>query len=226
MSPFAITIIGPPGSGKGTQGKAIAQKYNLNHVGVGNLVRQLIVLDTPLGKKAKNNYDKGVPQSDEIIIQAVKEKIEKMPANQREKGFLFDTLLSFFQAKAFDEVLKNYNLPESLAIYLDISADTVVKRIKTRLICSKCSTVFLPENSAYKTGKCDKCGGDLIVRSDDKPEVVRRRIEEYKSRMLDLKKYYQQKGRLIVIDGEPSIEKISKDIFKKINEFRKTKPLK
>lgn len=221
MSPFVITIIGPPGSGKGTQGKAVAQKYNLNHIGVGDLVRRLIVLDTPLGKKAKDNYDKGVPQPDETIIQAVKEKIEKMPASQRKKGFLFDTFLSFNQAKAFDEVLKNYDLPENLAIYLDISADTVIKRTEKRLICSKCGAVFLPKDLAYKTGKCDKCGGDLMVRSDDKPEVVRRRIEEYKSRMTDLKKYYQDRNRLIIINGEPTIEEIHKDIIKKIEEFKK-----
>ncbi|MDP3057262.1 MAG: nucleoside monophosphate kinase [bacterium] len=223
MSPFVITIIGPPGSGKGTQGKVVAQKYNLNHIGVGDLVRQLIVLDTPLGKKAKDNYDKGVPQPDEIIIQAVKEKIEKMSASQRKKGFLFDTFLSFNQAKAFDEVLKNYDLPGSLAIYLNISADTVIERTEKRLICSKCGAVFLSKDPAYNTGKCDKCGGDLMVRSDDKPEVVRRRIEEYKSRMLDLKKYYQDRKRLIVINGEPAIEEIHKDIIKKINEFHKTK---
>lgn len=223
LSPLVITIIGPPGSGKGTQGQLIVDKYNLNYIVAGNLVRSLYKLDTPLGERVRVNYNKGVPQPDEIIIEAFKKEMEKM---DQKKGFLFDSFpLSMGQAKALEEILKECDLPGNIIIYLDISADTVVKRIKTRLICSKCSAVFLPADAAFKIKKCDKCGGDLIERADDKPEVVRRRIEEYKSRMADLKKYYQDKNRLIVINGEPTIEEIHKDILKKINEFRKTKPL-
>lgn len=223
MHPIIITIIGPPGSGKGTQGKAIAQKYSLNHISVGDLVRQLIALDTPLGKKAKENYDKGIPQPDEIIIQAVKEKIEKMLENRKKKGFFFDTFLSLNQAKTFDEIFKNYNLPESITIYLDINADTVIKRINQRLICLKCGAVFLPADQAFKIKKCDKCGGNLIVRTDDKPEVVRRRIEEYKSRMIDMKNYYSERNRLVIINGEGTIPEVSANIFKHIDEYLKGK---
>lgn len=217
--PLIVTLIGPPGSGKGTQGALIAQKYNLNYIVAGNLVRALCKVQTPLGERVRVNYNKGIPQPDEIITEAFKEEMEKMDIK---KGFLFDSFpLSLGQAKALNEILDSYKLPENFVIYLDISADTVISRIKTRLICSKCSSVFLPADAAFSARKCDKCGGDLMERADDKPEVVRRRIEEYKSRMADLKDYYQKKNRLIVIDGEPSIEAIHKDIIKKINEFRK-----
>ncbi len=219
--PIIITIIGPPGSGKGTQGALIAGKYNLNYIIAGNLIRNLYKMDTPLGERVRVNYNKGVPQPDEIIIEAFKEEIEKMDLK---KGFLLDSFpLSVGQAKALNEILASYNLPENIVVYLDINADTVIKRIKTRLICSKCGAVFLPADAAFSAKKCDKCGGDLMERADDKPEVVRRRIEEYKSRMADLKNYYEEKGRLIVINGEPSIEEIHEDIVKKIEEFKKQK---
>jgi len=215
--PLVLTIIGPPGSGKGTQGSLIAQKYDLNYIVAGSLVRGLAKLDTALGAKVRVNMRKGIPQPDEIIIDAFKAEMRKM---DRQKGFLFDTFpLSVGQAEALENILKEYNLPDNIVIYLDISADTVIKRIKTRLICSKCGAVFLPADAAFRAKKCDKCGGDLMERADDKPEVVRRRIGEYKSRMADLRGFYQKKGRLIVIDGEPTIEEISQEIFKKIEEL-------
>lgn len=221
--PIIITIIGPPGSGKGTQGALIAEKYNLNYVVAGNIIRRLVALDTPLGESVRANYNKGILQPDKTVIWAVKEEISKMDIN---KGFLLDSFpLSLVQAEALNEILKNYNLPDNVVIYLDISADTGVNRISQRLICSKCSTVFFPADSVYKTKKCSKCGGDLITRSDDKPEVVRTRITEYKSRMLDLKNYYAQRKRLIIINGEPAVSEISKHIFSHIDEFFKTKPL-
>lgn len=215
--PLVITIIGPPGSGKGTQGALIAEKYNLNHIVAGNIVRRLRTLDTELGRKVKYFNDKGVPQPDENIIDGFKEEFAK---KDMQKGFLLDSFpLSMGQAIALKEILAEFKLSENIVIYLDINADTVIRRIGTRLICSKCGAVFLPANPAFQAKKCDKCAGDLVVRADDKPEAVRQRIEEYKSRMEDLKDYYQEKGRLIVIDGEPSIEEISKDIFRKIEEF-------
>jgi adenylate kinase len=217
--PMIITVIGPPGSGKGTQGALIAQKYDLNYIVAGNLVRALYKMQTPLGEKVRVNYNKGIPQPDEIITEAFKEEMSKM---DMKKGFLLDSYpLSMGQAKALNEILVSYNLPENFVVYLDVSADSVVGRIKTRLICSKCSAVFLPADAAFSAKKCDKCGGDLMERADDKPEVVRRRIEEYKSRMADLKEYYQKKNRLIIINGEPSIEEIHRDVVRKIEEFVK-----
>lgn len=217
--PLIVTIIGPPGSGKGTQGALIAEKYGLNYIVAGNIIRKLRTLDTPLGKRVKENYDKGVPQPDEIIIEAFREEFSKMDV---QKGFLLDSFpLSIGQAHELEKILTEYNLPPNVVIYLDVSADSVIKRIGKRLICSKCGAVYLPSNPAYATGKCSKCGGDLMERADDKPEVVRTRIEQYKSRMVDLKNYYQERGRLIVINGEPGIEEISADIFIHIDEYLK-----
>lgn len=220
INPLVVTIIGPPGSGKGTQGQLIAQRYSLNYVVAGNIIRRLMILSSPLGERVRANYLKGVPQPDEIIIEGLKNEIAEMDSS---KGFLFDSFpLSLGQAKELEKILKSKNLSKSIVIYLDISPESVIKRINSRKICSKCSSVFLPSDPAYAANKCDKCQGDLIIRKDDTPEVVRRRIEEYKSRMEDLKNYYEKKKRLIIINGEPPITEVSADIFRHIDEYIET----
>lgn len=215
--PLILNIIGAPGSGKGTQSKAIVDKYGVNRVSPGDLIRELRLQNTPLGQRVKLNYDKGIPQPDDIVIEVLKNKLLSMDIS---KGVLFDPLLSVGQTKAMEKILKDLGMPDLWAIYLKISPETVVKRVSSRLICSKCATIYLPaDGSAYTDRICSKCGGKLIQRPDDTPEIVVRRIKEYESRMKDLKNYYKEKGRLIVINGEPSIDEISQDIFKKIEEF-------
>lgn len=217
--PLILNIIGPPGSGKGTQSHAIVDRYGVNRISPGDLIRELRSQNTPLGQKVKVNYDKGIPQPDDIVIEAIKNKIASMDIK---KGILFDPLLSIGQTEAVEKIMKDLGMPDLWAIYLKITPETVVKRVSSRLICSKCATVYLPaDGSAYINRICSKCEGKLIQRPDDKPDIVMRRIKEYESRMKDLKNYYKEKGRLIVINGEPSIEEISRDIFKKIDEFRK-----
>ncbi len=214
-----LNIIGPPGSGKGTQSKAIMEKYGVNRISPGDLIRELRVKDSPLGQRVKINYDKGVPQPDDIVIEAIK---NKLPLMDIKKGILFDPLLSVGQTEAVEKMMNDLGMPDLWAIYLSVSPETVAKRVSSRLICSECATIYLPaDGSAYENRVCSKCGGKLIQRPDDTPEIVVRRIKEYESRMRDLKNYYEKKGRLIVIDGEPSIEEISKDIFKKIEELVK-----
>lgn len=218
VKPLVLVILGSPGSGKGTQSKAIVEKYKLNYVATGNLIRELRVLDTPLGKRVRENYDKGIPQPDDIAIEAVKHKLPMFDLN---KGVLFDTFpLSAGQADALENIIKRLNLPPPKVLYLEISPGTVMKRVSGRLICSGCGLIYLPDDSnAYVNQRCAKCNAKLIQRADDKPEVVLRRIKEYEIRMKDLKDYYRKKNRLIIIDGEPSILEVSKNIFKKISEI-------
>lgn len=217
--PLILNIIGPPGSGKGTQSKAIMEKYGVNRISPGDLIRELRAENSSLGQRVKINYDKGIPQPDDIVIEILK---NKLLSSDIKKGVLFDPLLSVGQTEAMEKILKDLGMPDLWAIYLHISPKTVVKRAGDRLICSDCAAIYLPiDGEAYVNRKCSKCGGKLIQRPDDKPEIITRRIQEYESRMKDLKKYYQKKGRLIIIDGEPSIEEISEDIFNHINEFQK-----
>jgi adenylate kinase len=219
--PLILNIIGAPGSGKGTQSKAIVDKYGVNRISPGDLIRELRVQDSRLGQRVKVNYDKGIPQPDDIVIDAIK---NKLPSMDIKKGILFDPLLSVGQTEAVEKMMKDLGMPELWAIYLKVSPETVAKRVSSRLICSnpKCATIYLPaDGSAYTDRVCSKCGGKLIQRPDDTPEIVVRRIKEYESRMQDLENYYKEKGRLIAINGEPAIEEISQDIFKHTDELRK-----
>jgi len=217
--PLVLNIIGPPGSGKGTQSKAIIEKYGINRISPGDLIRELRVQDTPLGQRVKVNYDKGIPQPDDIVIGAIKNKLSSMDIR---KGILFDPLLSVGQTEAVEGMMKELGMPDLWAIYLKISPETVVKRASGRLICSGCATIYLPaDGSAYEKRICSKCGGKLIQRPDDNPEVIARRIKEYEGRMKDLIDYYGKKGRLVMINGELSIAEVSADIFKHIDEYLK-----
>ncbi len=219
LLPLILNIIGPPGSGKGTQSNAIVDKYGVNRISPGDLIRELRLQDTPLGQRVKVNYDKGIPQPDDIVIDAIK---NKLPSMNIKKGILFDPILSVGQTEAVEKILKDLRMPDLWAIYLKISPETAVKRVSSRLICSKCATIYLPaDGTAYANRICGKCGGKLIQRPDDKPEIVVRRIKEYESRMMELENYYKEKGRLIEINGEPPIEEISKDIFKHLDELQK-----
>ncbi len=196
-------------------------KYGVNRISPGDLIRELRVQDTPLGQRVKVNYDKGIPQPDDIVIEAIK---SKLPSMDIRKGILFDPLLSVGQTEAVEKMMKDLGMPDLWAIYLQISPETVIKRVSSRLICSGCATIYLPDNSsAYINRICSKCGGKLIQRPDDKPDVIVRRIKEYESRMKDLVDYYRKKGRLIMINGEPTIDEISKDIFNHIDEYLKEK---
>lgn len=221
LKPLVLVILGPPGSGKGTQSKVIVDKYNLNYVATGNLIRELRVLDTPLGRKVKINYDKGIPQPDDIVIEAVKHKLSTFDLS---KGVLFDTFpLSIGQADALENITKELELHAPTVIYLEIKPATVMKRVSGRLICSGCGLIYLPDDSnAYVNQRCAKCGEKLTQRADDKPDVVLRRIKEYDGRMKDLKEYYRAKNRLIMIDGEPPIAEVSQTIFNKISEIQRS----
>lgn len=220
FKPLVLVILGPPGSGKGTQSRVIVDEYNVNYIATGNLIRELRVLETPLGKKVKENYDKGIPQPDEIVIEAVKDKLATLDLS---KGILFDTFpLSVGQADALERMTKDANLTSPWVLYLDITPRTVLKRVSGRLICSGCAMVYLPDDSnAYVNQRCSKCSGKLVQRADDKPEVVLRRIKEYDGRMKDLREYYKERGRLVMIDGEPPVAEVSKVIREKISEIQK-----
>lgn len=215
---LVLIIIGPPGSGKGTQGKLIAKKYGLNYIVCGDLVRELRAQNTPLGQKVKSFYDKGIPQPDKVIIQAINQKLSSLTIKN---GILFDTFpLSLVQAVALEKILKKLNLPQPYTLYLDIKSSTAIKRAVGRLVCSGCGKIYLPDNSkSYLKKQCFKCGGKLIQRADDKPKVIDRRIREYKSRMQDLRNYYYKKDKLLLIDGEPTIPEVTKNIFAKLKEI-------
>jgi adenylate kinase len=205
-------FLGPPGSGKGTQAQKIAEKLKLFYFGAGDLMREEAELGTELGKKFKAVWDRGKGEliDPEIVNQFVKSKLLEIGLN---KAFIFDGYpRSIVQANFLEEIFKNSSA-EFKVININVSAENLIERMETRKVCEACSKVFFkPEENGIRN--CDVCGGNLIRRQEDQPDVIRERIKVYDTETKPLISYYKEKGILIDIDGEPPIEKVTEEIEK------------
>jgi adenylate kinase len=203
-----IVLLGPPGSGKGTQASAIVRKMSLAHVASGDLFRAAVNREDELGQQAKSYMDKGFLVPDEITIKMILERISE---DDCKKGFMLDGFpRTLEQAKALDEALSSKNESIDLVIYVKVSTEELVRRLSGRFICRSCQTPYHLESSPPKEeGKCDRCGGELYQRSDDSVETVRKRLDVYFSETAPLIEYYQKAAKLVEVDGEGDINQIS-----------------
>ena len=199
-----VILLGPPGSGKGTQAVQLTKDLGIPHISTGDLFRDNIRRGTELGMKAKAYMDAGKLGPDELVTDML---FDRLKSPDCEPGYLLDGYpRTLTQAESFEKHLNRALTP--IVINLQVSDDIVVKRIGGRLTCSQCGHVhnrhFSPPQSE---GKCDKCGGELIQRPDDQPEVVQERLCVYKKQTAPLVDYYKEKGLLHNVDGEaPSTE--------------------
>ena len=205
-----LIFLGPPGSGKGTQAKMIQKELDCAYISTGFLVRQRIKMDDELARKMKVKADKGIPQDDETILQLLDEKMKEL---NLENGIIFDAFpLSVEQAEALEDVLQKYNLSEARVIYIDIDLEDALERLAKRRSCPKCNDVYYPGKKGYTQKRCVQCQVSLVTRDDDKPEVIKKRFEQYEDRLINLKKYYQDKGILQIVDGRCSVEEAKNKI--------------
>ncbi len=209
-----LILLGPPGAGKGTQAADVVDRYNIPHISTGDIFRKNLREETPLGKKAKEYMDKGELVPDEVTIAMVEDLLKDMDSYMLD-GFP----RTVAQAEALDKFLSARN--EKLDVALCINADysLLVKRIVGRRMCKDCSQTYHTEfHPPKKDGVCDKCGGQLYQRDDDKEETVQKRLDEYESKTKPLIEYYEKKNILKNVDGSRSVEEVSKDIFKILDE--------
>ncbi len=213
-------MMGHAGSGKGTQAELIRSKYGHNYISTGDLIREMIkkaASGNMLGKQVKDRYDRGEPQPDDLILKSVRQKLSEL---ELEYGLIFDAFpLSMEQAKGLDEIVKEYSLPDPVAVNIEVSEEEVVQRLGMRKYCPNDNSVYYPKSPTYFQNKCAKCGGDLAMRADDVPEVVRERYRVYKERIDNLIDYYKKRNRLININGEQSVDDVSKEILEKFSAF-------
>jgi len=183
-----LIIFGPPGSGKGTYASRLKEKLNVEVIATGDLFREMIKLDTPLGRKVKEYVEKGLLVPDNITLEVLKENLAKIPKG---KGFILDGYpRTIWQAQALDEIAKI-----DAVIHLVVPDWIIVERLSSRRICQSCGAIYnllflKPKNDMI----CDKCGGPLYQRPDDTPEVIRKRIEVYEEQTQPLLDYYRGKG--------------------------------
>lgn len=202
-----FVFLGPPGVGKGTQAALAAQRNGISHVSSGDLFREAVKSGGDLGKIAKSYMDKGLLVPDEVTIKMIMQKMESL-------GDKSDFILDGFprtmeQAKALDMAMEKKNQSVKRAILIEAPQTELIQRLSGRWICRTCQAPYHLQNNPPKlSGRCDKCGGELYQRDDDKTETVKKRLEIYYSQSQPLFDYYQQRGKLIRVDGSKSLEDV------------------
>ena len=209
-----IIMLGAPGAGKGTQAKKIAEKYQIPHISTGDIFRANIKNGTELGKKAKTYMDQGLLVPDELVCDLVVDRVQQ---DDCKKGYILDGFpRTIPQAESLDAALSRLGEAVDYAINVEVPDENIVKRMGGRRACVGCgATYHLVYAAPKKEGICDNCGAELILRDDDKPETVQKRLGVYHEQTQPLIDYYTKKGILIEVDGTMDMG----DVFKAIVEI-------
>ena len=217
-----IVLLGAPGSGKGTAGKVIAEDLKLAHISTGDLFRENLKNETELGKEAKKYMDKGELVPDEVTIKMLKERLN---SDDVENGAVLDGFpRTEVQAVSLDNMLKEMGAKVDMALNIDVPFDEIVERIANRRSCRGCSEIYNVVFNPPKTpGVCDKCGGELYQREDQKPEVVENRLKVYSESAEELINHYEKAGVLYDAKAGDKVGKTSFDIAKEVEEYIKSK---
>lgn len=207
-----IIMLGPPGAGKGTQAKKVIEKYGIPQISTGDILRQAVADQTELGKKAKAYMDAGELVPDEVVIGIINDRLTQQDC---QKGFILDGFpRTLAQAEALTESLADLGMDIDFVIDLKVEPDSLVRRLTGRRVCSKCGQMYHVEYSpAQVEGQCDKCGGELYQRDDDKEETILKRFEIYSQQASALESFYSSSGRYKAFDGDQPIEKITEEVF-------------
>lgn len=209
-----IIILGPQGSGKGTQAKFLAKKFNLEHIVTGEMFRRFAKQKTALAKKIDylvNKTGRLVPTP--LVIRVLKERLKKVSKSQ---GIIFDGYpRNLTQAKALETILRALKRKIDYVFYLPISKKITIKRLAIRRSCAKCGQPYILGVNLKKQQKiCPKCGGKIIIREDDKPKAIAERLQIFNKQTKPLIRFYRKKGVLVKVDGEPAIPVVYKNILR------------
>lgn len=213
-----IIIMGPPGVGKGTAASFIAKQYNIPHISTGDIFRNLFKDQTDIGKIAKGYLDRGELVPDDITNLIVYNRLLESDAKN---GFLLDGFpRNVNQAKKLDEYMQEGNLSIDAILNLTAPDDVIVERISGRRVCPTCGAIYHVETLKPKVeGICDLDGSKLIQRKDDSEETVRKRLKIYYEQTEPVVNYYENKGRVVIIDGTKSIDDVQALIMKALGEM-------
>ena len=208
-----IIMLGAPGAGKGTQAKKIAAKYGIPHISTGDIFRANIKNGTELGKKAKTYMDQGLLVPDELVVDLV---VDRVNQDDCKNGYVLDGFpRTIPQAEALTEALEKMGQKVDFAIDVNVPDENIVKRMGGRRACVTCgATYHMVYAPTKKEGICDTCGGELILRDDDKPETVKNRLNVYHEQTKPLIEYYNKENITHTIDGTQTMDEVFNDIRK------------
>ena len=207
-----LIFLGPPGAGKGTQAKRLAQRFKIPQLSTGDILRTAVADGTPWGKKAKQLMDAGKLVPDEIVNAIVEEALTSLACAN---GFLLDGFpRTVPQAQALDAMMQKRGRKIDYVIYLQVPLEVLVERLSGRQICPVCQTSYGKDSPPKRPGICDNDGSKLIVRPDDQPERVRQRMVEYETKTALLIGYYKPRGIVRPVDGVGSVEEVEKRIIR------------
>jgi adenylate kinase len=206
-----IILMGPPGAGKGTQAEQIKAAYPIPHISTGDMFREAVSNGTEMGIEAKKYMDAGKLVPDEVTIGIVEERLAKPDC---QTGFMLDGFpRTLVQAEALDKALDKMGKKLEAAINISVPSDILIDRMAGRVSCQECKSVYNTRFSpSVKEGICDKCGGKLIHRDDDKEETVKNRLQVYLDQTAPLLDYYQKQNKLFDINGNRDTKDVFADI--------------
>lgn len=214
-----LVILGPQGCGKGTQAEKLAEKFNLEHMDMGKFLREVALIDSPLGKEINEivNVRKEIV-NDEILEKVLDVKLKDIP---REQGIVFDGVpRREDQLEYFNKAMVEFGRKINRVIFINISERESIERISKRRVCGNCKSAYVLGKNINKEGeKCPKCGGIIIQRPDDKEEGVKTRLAIFKKETLPLVEHLKKDGLLIEVNGEQTQEKVFQEILNKIKDI-------
>lgn len=202
-----IVMLGPPGAGKGTQAVRVAERYSIPHISTGDIFRAAIKEGTDVGLKAKSYLDAGELVPDSVVTEIVAERIEK---DDCAGGFLLDGFpRTLPQAEALDKILSEGGCPLTAVVDLTVDREALIERLTSRRTCSECGENYnLISKKTQKEGICDKCGGKLYQRDDDKRETIENRLAVYDEQTAPLIQHYEGGGRLVSVSGTGAMDEV------------------
>lgn len=206
-------MLGAPGAGKGTQAKMIADKYSIPHISTGDIFRANIKNGTELGKKAKTYMDQGLLVPDELVVDLV---VDRVGQEDCSNGYVLDGFpRTIPQAESLDAALEKLGSKVDYAINVEVPDENIVRRMSGRRACVACGATYHIVHIPTKVeGICDRCGSELILRDDDKPETVKKRLAVYHEQTQPLIDYYNNKKVLVEVDGTKDMNDVFTDIVK------------
>ena len=214
-----IVLLGAPGSGKGTQARLLAERYNIPQIATGDLLREAVASGSALGRQAKMAMDAGHLVGDDVVLSIIQERILR---SDTRNGFILDGFpRSLAQAEALDQLLSSVGRPLDLALLLAVDVDALLQRLVGRRTCLSCGQVYnVYYSPPHIDGRCDACGGRLRHRADDNEETIGNRLRVYEAQTFPVIDYYKEQGKLRTVQGVGEIADISKAMRKVVDDAR------